>query len=248
MTRPRPVRARLVPLLALALALSAASTACGQEPRPAQGGAAASGAAATRAPANPDSLLTAADRSRYKGEASAPVTIVEISDFQCPYCRQWAEQTYPRIDSAYIKTGKVRLIYVNYPLTTHHQAFPAAKAALCAGLQGQYWPMHDRLFRGQREWSGQGDPAQRFARYAVELQLDPAAYRDCYDNDRVAPVIINDVGGVMQANIQGTPNFILNGQRLLQGAVTYEEMAAAIDSLLAAPAAAPPAAPAPPRP
>ncbi|HEX6912524.1 MAG TPA: thioredoxin domain-containing protein, partial [Longimicrobium sp.] len=169
----------------------------------------------------------------------------EVSDFQCPYCRDFATNTYARVDSAYVRTGKARLIYINLPLSTHQQAFSAAEAAMCAGAQGKFWPMHDRLFATQRQWSGQADAGARFERLAQALQLDMAAYRDCTANDRVASIIVNDAMQAAQAGINGTPAFILNspaGQRALSGAVPFEQFAQEMDALLAGrpPAEAPP--------
>lgn len=229
----------------LLLAVTTTATACGQ----AEGGAgdgAEPGAAA--APAGLDSLLAVADRERSKGPEDAAVTIIEISDFQCPYCREFAQNTYPRIDSAYVQQGKARVVYINLPLGMHREAYGAAEAALCAAGQGRFWPMHDRLFAAQREWSGAEDAAERFAGYARELELDMDAFRDCTENDRVASLILNDAMQASGAGVNGTPTFFLNsrsGQRALSGAVPYEQFAATIDTLLAAPPAeaAPPPAP-----
>lgn len=225
---------------ALLLAATLPVAACGQT----QGAAPASASASA---ANPDSLLARADRGRARGADSARVTIIEVSDFQCPYCREFATSTYARVDSAYVRTGKARLIYINLPLSTHQQAYSAAEAAMCAGAQGKFWPMHDRLFATQREWSGQADAGARFERLAQALQLDMAAYRDCTANDRVASVIVNDAMQAAQAGINGTPAFILNspaGQRALSGAVPFEQFAREMDALLAGQ----PAAEAPPAP
>lgn len=223
---------------ALLLATTLPAAACGQT----QGTRPASASASA---ANPDSLLAQADRGRAKGADSAQVTIIEVSDFQCPYCRDFATNTYARVDSAYVRTGKARLIYINLPLSTHQQAFSAAEAAMCAGAQGKFWPMHDRLFATQRQWSGQADAGARFERLAQALQLDMAAYRDCTANDRVASIIVNDAMQAAQAGINGTPAFILNspaGQRALSGAVPFEQFAQEMDALLAGrpPAEAPP--------
>jgi protein-disulfide isomerase len=232
---------------ALLLVTTLPSAACGQR----QGAATASSASAAT---NPDSLIARADRGRAKGADSARVTIIEISDFQCPYCRDFATNTYARVDSAYVRTGKARIIYINLPLSTHREAYGAAEAAMCAGAQGKFWPMHDRLFATQREWSGQADAAQRFERLAQALQLDMAAYRDCTANDRTAPIIINDAMQAAEAGIRGTPAFILNsaaGQRALSGALPFEQFAAEMDALLAgrpAPGQQPEAAPQPPAP
>jgi len=235
-------RARLTaPLLAGLLALASAASACA--PPGSGGGGNAGNASATGRGALPpqDSVLARASRGREKGAAGARVSVVEISDFQCPYCRQFFEDTYRRFDSAYVQTGKVKLVYINLPLPNHNEAFGAAEAAMCAGAQGKFWEMHDRLFASQREWGGQADAAQRFARMALELQLDPAAYRDCVDNDRTAPLILNDAMQATGARVNGTPSFIVNRTQRLDGAVTFEALAAAVDAALAAPAA--PAAP-----
>lgn len=227
---------RIHSLAAAALLFTAAlaTSACGQR----QGAAASS-----RQPAvNPDSVTARADRGRMKGPENAQVTIVEISDFQCPYCREFSTTTFARIDSAYVRTGKARVIYINLPLSMHREAFGAAEAAMCAGAQGKFWPMHDRLFAAQREWGGQADAAQRFERMAQALQLDMAAYRDCTANDRTASLIISDATQAAEAGVQGTPAFILTsraGQRSLSGAVPFEQFAAEMDSLLAAQPAGP---------
>ena len=234
-------RARLTaPLAAALLALATAASACAQP-----GGAGAAAARGGRALPTPDSVLARASRSREKGAATATVTVIEISDFQCPYCRQFFENSYRAFDSAYVKTGKVRMTFINLPLPMHLQAFPAAKAASCAGAQGKFWEMHDRLFSTQREWNGQADAVQRFARFAMELGLDPAAYRDCVDNDRTSALIVNDAMQAAGAGVTGTPAFVINN-RIIPGAVPFADLAREIDAALAAPAAPPPAPGAPP--
>lgn len=238
---------KLRPLACAAILLaSMLSTAACAQPGGSGGQQQRQGAAASAQ--NTDSLIARAERSRYKGPDSAAVTIVEISDFQCPYCREFATTTYPRIDSAYVRTGRARILYIHLPLGSHQQAFAAAEASMCAGAQDKFWPMHDRLFATQREWSGQADAVQRFERFAQELRLDMAAYRDCTQNDRLSSIIISDAMQAAGAGIQGTPTFILNAggrQRPLSGAVPFEQFSAALDSLLNAPAA--PQAPPPNR-
>jgi protein-disulfide isomerase len=219
---------RIPTLAAAALLLIATlpASACGQT----------QGARPNAASVNADSVIARADAGRNKGADSARVTIVEVSDFQCPYCREFAANTYPRIDSAYVRTGRAKMVYINLPLSIHSNAFPAAEAAMCAGAQGKFWPMHDRLFSTQREWSSQTDAVQRFERLAQALQLDMAAYRDCTANDRTAPIIVNDAMQAAEAGIRGTPAFILvsaAGQRTLSGAIPFEQFASEMDALLA---------------
>ncbi|HET6229240.1 MAG TPA: thioredoxin domain-containing protein [Longimicrobiaceae bacterium] len=225
--------------LAGILCITAASSACGQ--------LVGRDAAANAASANLDSLMQRAENSRMKGPETARVTLIEVSDFQCPYCRQFFDSTYAKLDSAYIRTGKVRLVFMAFPLPGHREAYGAAKAAFCAGAQGKFWPMHDQLFSRQREWSGAADPAARFAGYAAGMQLDAGAYRSCVENDRVAPIILNDVMRASGAGIGGTPTFILNG-KALSGAIPFSDLKQELDAALSAPAApapgaTPPAAP-----
>lgn len=235
----RPVRGRGAPrraALAAGFLLALSVPACAQSP--AKQGEAPAGAAATAA-VSLDSLQARASRARVKGSEQAPVTIVEVSDFQCPYCRQFTEEAYKQIDSAYIRTGKAKMVFISYPIPQHTEAWPATEAAYCAGAQDKFWPMHDRLFATQREWSGQGNPTERFARFAEELQLDMAAYRKCVDEDQVAPMIVNDVMQASSAGISGTPTFILNGQRVVGGAAPFEEFRKNIEELLAGQAGTP---------
>jgi protein-disulfide isomerase len=236
---------RISTLAAAAMLITAtlATTACGQSRTGAQTAQASS--------LSPDSLEARANRGRIKGADSAQITIVEVSDFQCPYCREFAAGTYKQLDSAYIRTGRARILYINLPLTLHREAFGAAEAAMCAGVQGKFWPMHDRLFATQREWSGQADAAQRFERIAQEMQLNMADWRDCTANDRTAGLIVGDAMQAAEARINGTPTFILNsrnGQRSLSGAVPFADFAREIDALLAGPVAAPAAPQTPPAP
>ena len=102
-----------------------------------------------------------ADRAtaRTKGRPDAPVTIYEMSDFQCPYCRDFTLQTMPSLEREYIKSGKVRLTFINLPLTgMHRNAMAAAELAMCAARQGKFWLVHDRLFQRQPQWAELKDP------------------------------------------------------------------------------------------
>lgn len=241
MSRRLPAGAFLLVLLA--------APACAQTPaKPAQDAAAAAGAVSL------DSLQARASRARVKGSEQAQVTIVEVSDFQCPYCRQFTEQAYRQLDSAYIRPGKAKMVFIAYPIPQHAESWAATEAAYCAGAQGQFWPMHDRLFATQREWNGKGNPAERFAGFATELRLDAAAYRTCVEQDQMASMIVNDVMQASSAGISGTPTFIINGQRVVSGAAPFEEFRTNIEDVLAGRGAQPPAGapqqqqPAPPPP
>ena len=238
------------PLLAGVAALLVSASACAQQ------GGASSGNSAAASAVPLDSVLSRASNSRQHGSQYAKVTLYEVSDFQCPFCKMFFDSTYAKFDSAYVKTGKVRMVFINFPLPMHNQAFAASKAAMCAGAQGKFWEMHDRLFQHQRDWRDQQDAPQRFSRYAAELGINAAQFRDCVDNDRVSPLIVNDIMQASGAQVNSTPTLILNREKILNGAVPYAELAREVDALLAAagqgtpspgtpPAGAPPAAPAP---
>src|SRR5450759_5224773 len=130
-------------------------------------------------PAPPDSNLTRADLARIQGSASAPVWVIEVSDFQCPYCKQWHDQTYAALRDQYVKTGKVRLAYVNFPLASHVHAWPAADSALCAGAQGRFGPRRGGLFATQCQWGALGWPTGVFDALAEANGLDRKRWRDC---------------------------------------------------------------------
>jgi protein-disulfide isomerase len=176
-----------------------------------------------------------------RGAPDAPVTIIEVSDFQCPFCRQFAVDTHPALDSAYLQTGKARLVFINYPLPNHAEAWSASEAALCAAAQDAFWPMHDQIFRNQTEWSGAADATERFAAYAAALRLDIGAFRACVERDLVAPLIVGDLLQVAGAGIGGTPTFILQAtageganQEMLMGAQPFAQLSQRIDAMLAA--------------
>ena len=222
--------ARLAATVAAGALAMLTTTACAQ--RGANAGANAGTAARGLPPL--DSVLARSSDARQHGAETAKVTVIEVSDFQCPYCKMFFDSTYRRFDSAYVKTGKVRLVYINFPLPMHNQAFAAAKAAMCAGAQGKFWEMHDILFGRQREWAEQADASQRFIRYAAELGTDAAQFRDCYDNDRVAPLITNDLTQAASAGMNSTPTFIINREKVLNGAIPFAELSREVDAALAA--------------
>ena len=188
-------------------------------------------AAQAAAPASGTSdILEAAAMGRARGSESAAVVVYEIADFQCPYCAQFAEETFPRIDSAYVRTGRVQWVYVNLPLPAHREAWGAAEAALCAGaVSGRFWEVHDLLYAHQGEWSGAADALRHFNRYAREAGVDVERYDRCVREDRVAPLIVQDLLGASAAQVSGTPTFIVNRESRIVGLKTWEEWRAVLD-------------------
>jgi len=179
------------------------------------------------------SLQKRAAASRAKGAESAPVLVFEVADFQCPYCARFWKETFPRLDSAYIRTGKVRWVFVNLPLPSHRHAWAAAEAALCAGaLAGDFWSVHDRLFANQREWSALPDPVPAFVGYAREGGVPEAEFRACIDGDQVASLIIEDVIFAARAGVRGTPAFITNQDQAVVGLKSFEEWEQVLEEAL----------------
>jgi len=160
-----------------------------------------------------------------KGAKAAPVTIVEFSDFQCPFCSR-AEETIAKVMKEY--DGKVRLVYRDFPLPFHPQAQKAAEAAQCAADQGKYWPMHEKLFASQQAL----DPSA-LKGYAKELGLDEAKFGKCLDSGEKAKMIEASKQAGEKVGVTGTPAFFVNGYQLT-GAQPFEEFKTIIDGELAA--------------
>jgi protein-disulfide isomerase len=161
-----------------------------------------------------------------KGDANAPVTIVEWSDFECPFCARFYSDTLNQIEEEYIKTGKVKLVYKDFPLSFHPQAQKAAEAAECAGDQGKYWEMHDLLFDN----GVQGGVAS-FKENAKTLGLNTGEFNSCLDSGEKASGVQADMALGGQSGIQGTPGFIINGQ-LVSGAQPFTVFKQIIDAEL----------------
>jgi len=165
------------------------------------------------------------------GEPDAPITIIEYTDFQCPYCSRYFQQTYPQIVEQYVNTGVVRYVFKDFPLTQiHPQALKASEAARCANDQGAFLEMHDKLFNGQQEWSGK-DPVEVFTNYAGQLDLDTGAFAECINSNKHEAAVVAELQEGVSFGVTGTPAFFLNGYALT-GAQPFEVFQQAIDTLL----------------
>ena len=168
------------------------------------------------------------------GRNDAPVTLVEFTDYQCPFCNRFFMNTLPKIKEEFIDTGKARLVIKDVPLAIHKNARPAAQAAHCAGEQDHFWPMHDILFKNSTKL----DP-NLLPDYARELSLDMTAFSECLENKRHLAAIDKDADDARLAGIRGTPSFvvgksaedIINGV-MIRGAQPYQAFEAAINKLL----------------
>jgi protein-disulfide isomerase len=168
-----------------------------------------------------------------RGNASAPVTILEFSDFQCPYCVR-ARPTVAKVREAY--GDKVRFAFRHFPLSFHAQAQKAGEAAACAGDQGRFWEMHDRLWASPQKLA-----VPDLKEHAAALGLDAASFGQCLDSGKHASVVERDEEAGQGYGVSGTPAFFVNGRPLV-GAQPFEAFQQVIDDELARAAAAPPAA------
>lgn len=179
-----------------------------------------------------DSVSTAADRGRIRGAATASIWLVEISDFQCPYCKQWHDESYASIDREYVQTGKVRLAYLNFPLEMHRNARAASEAAMCASVQNKFWPLHESLFSSQKRWEAQSDPMPTFDSLAVAAGVEARAWRSCMTTHATAKLIDADRDRSGRAGVQSTPTFFI-GDRKLEGAYPVDSFRVAIEGAIA---------------
>ena len=178
-----------------------------------------------------DSDDVKADLARIQGSPTAKVWVIEVSDFQCPFCRQWHEETYQKLRDEFVKTGKIRLAYVNFPLAQHAYALPAAEAAMCAGVQGKFREMHDALFANQAKWEKLPAPAPFFDSLARASGVDAARWRQCVQSRKMTPLILADQDRARVAGAASTPSFMI-GNQLLVGTQPIENLRSAIDSAL----------------
>ena len=178
-------------------------------------------------PSGPEPKVEAsADDDPVKGDKNAPVTIVEFSDFECPFCGRWFQQTFPAIDEKYIKTGKANLIYRDFPLNFHTQAQKAAEASECADEQGKFWPMHDKLFN-----EGEQGGVEGFKKYAKDLGLDTGKFNKCLDSGEMAGEIRKDLADGGRYGVSGTPGFFINGVKVV-GAQPFQVFEQVIEAEL----------------
>ncbi len=167
------------------------------------------------------------------GPEDAEIVIVEFSDYQCPFCSRFHDQTYQALLDAY--PGQIRFVYRNLPLSFHQNAFPAAEAALCAGDQDAYWEMHEVLFANQVSLNNQtGEVLDQtvYNQYATELGLDVAALEECMTTHKYEQAILDDMAYSTSIGVQSTPTFFINGLALV-GAQPLTSFQQLIDQELA---------------
>jgi len=163
----------------------------------------------TNTPTSNNVVDVSIDDDEIKGDINAPVTIIEFSDYECPFCVRFYSQTFKQIDDTYIKTGKVRFVYRDFPLSFHNNAQKAAEAAECAGEQGKYYEMHNKLFE-----EGVLGGVTSFKKYAEDLGLNTAEFNSCLDTGKFEQEIQKDIQDGASAGVSGTPAFFINGREI----------------------------------
>ena len=170
------------------------------------------------------------------GDPDAPITIVEFSDFQCPFCARFNAQTLPLILEEYIEQGKVKLVFRDFPIQSiHPNALPASVAAECANEQDKFKEMHDILFEKQNEWNKveTSEALSFFVQYAIDMQLDQDTFESCLSSGKYIEEIKNDLEDGRDYGVSGTPGFFVGNDEIgyveLKGAQPFESFKRVID-------------------
>jgi protein-disulfide isomerase len=179
------------------------------------------------------------DQARQMGSLTAKVWFIEGSDFECPYCKAFRDETWPKIEQEYVKTGKIRVAFMNHPMNLrppfnmHPRSVPAAEVAMCAGAQDRFWQMHDSLFATQDKWARAADPQPIFDSLATALGLEMTSWRNCLTTHATRAMIEQDFQRTTAAGIEGTPGFVIGDTLAVLGAQPYADFKRAIDAALA---------------
>lgn len=182
-----------------------------------------------QAPQNPTGLQVNVEGEPFLGDANAEVVIAEFSDYECPFCKRFFDNTYPQLKEEYIDTGKVKFVFKDFPLGFHPEAKPAAIAANCVYTQlgnEAYFEFHDLLFNNQQQLS-----SDNYRTWAEQVGADLSAYDTCIEDPSVAEEIDGDLAEGQELGVSGTPSFII-GDELVVGAQPYSVIREVIESKL----------------
>ncbi len=154
------------------------------------------------------------DDDPMRGNKDAQITLIEFSDYQCPFCKRAFDETMPQIKHDYIDTGKIKHVFRDYPLPFHKNAFAAALAAQCAQDQQKYWQYHDLLFERQSQWQDQNATGVvlTFKKYAQELDMNPNMFDQCLDSKKYQEEVNKDIMHGSVYGISGTPTFYIGNE------------------------------------
>jgi len=186
-----------------------------------------------------DPVRISIDNDPIIGNPNAKISIIEFSDFQCPFCARFHIQTLPLIFEEYIDQGKVKLVFRDFPIQNiHPNALPAAVAAECANEQGKFREMHDKLFDNQNQWNKQqtADAILMFNQYAEEMKLDQEIFDSCLSNGKYIDEIKKDLKDGQDYGVSGTPRFFIGNDKIgyveLKGAQPFDSFKKVIDAQL----------------
>jgi len=184
-------------------------------------------------------LKISLDNDPIRGDPNAPITIIEFSDFQCPFCARFHVQTLPLLLEEYIDTGKVNLVYRDFPIQSiHPNALPAAVAAECANEQGNYWEYHDTLFEKQSGWSrlDSNSAISTFSQYATDIGLEQQQFDSCLGSGKYLEEVQGDLSDGRDYDITGTPGFFIGNEEIgfvkINGAQPFDSFQRIIDAQL----------------
>lgn len=179
------------------------------------------------------------DDDPVRGDPNAQITIVEFSDFQCPFCGRFFTQTLPLIEKNYIETEKVKFVYRDFPLPEiHPNAIPAALAAECADDQGVFWEYHDKLFENLLQWENldKQNVVRTFEQYAEDLGADTDTFNSCLESGKYLDEVQNDLNDGVSYGVTGTPGFFIGNEKIgytmVSGAQPYSSFEQLLDQLL----------------
>lgn len=170
---------------------------------------------------NEEQMKAMLDDDLVLGDPNAPISVVEFSDFQCSFCAKFGVMIFPSIDENYIKTGKVKFVYRDFPLDSHPNAGPMALAAECADEQGKFREMHDMIFERQNEWSPSEKINTVIKEYGKKIGLDGKQFNECVSSKKYAGEIRKDLIDGASNGVSGTPSFFINGKPL-SGAMPFD--------------------------
>jgi len=189
-------------------------------------------------PSAPSVIQVSLDDDPFKGDPNAPITIVEFSDFQCPFCSRFVDQTLSSLVESYIDTGKVKFVYRDLPLESiHPNAKPTHIAAECADEQGKFWDYHDILFENQTEWSrlSPDDLSSKLNDYATTLELNTVMFESCLSSQKIADEVDADISDARKYGATGTPTFFIGNEKdgfvKLAGAQPFTSFKGVIDEM-----------------
>ncbi|HWA16119.1 MAG TPA: thioredoxin domain-containing protein [Gemmatimonadales bacterium] len=187
--------------------------------------------------AEPTPVLPAAEQDpliaqRTKGKPDAPITVYEMSDFQCPWCRKQALEVLPALDKEFISTGKVKWVFLNLPITSlHPNAAAAAEFAMCAAKADKFWPVHDLLFQYQAKWAPLKDPGAFLMSLADSAGLSRDAVTPCLQSGEMKAIVQAEAEGAAKSGVSSTPTAYIQDAGIVPGAQPLELYRSVLDSL-----------------